>query len=312
MQSIPYHNGPLPSKQLETLQSALLAWYERQRRDLPWRATDDPYAKLVAEVMLQQTQVDRVIPKYREFLGLFPTFEALAEAARAEVIRAWSSLGYNMRAVRLHDIARRVVEEHGGTLPSDPATLRTFKGLGPYTVAALASFAFGRDAAVVDTNVRRVLTRLAGYTERPSPKELDALAQSVLPAGRSPDWNQAMMDLGATVCLPRPRCGACPIEAHCASAPVFKRGDGAIAEQRAAYAAPRQSMFEGSTRYYRGRVVEALRLAPNGLRLSQLRDVVQPEAALTEFAALVEGLRRDGLVEVYAGGDAGAAVVQLP
>ncbi|MDA1188830.1 MAG: A/G-specific adenine glycosylase [Chloroflexi bacterium] len=264
--------------------------------------------------MLQQTQVDRVIPKYRDFLERFPSFEALAEAPRADVIRAWSGLGYNTRAVRLHDIAQRVVAEHNGQLPSDSETLRTFKGLGSYTVAALASFAFGQDAAVVDTNVRRVLTRLFGHAERPTPRQLDGLAHSLLPSGKSPDWNQAMMDLGATICVSKPRCDACPIESHCASAPRFKQTSDAIAEQRAAYAPPKQPAFEGSTRYYRGRIVEALRLAPNGLTLDQLHDLVHPDADFAEFLPLAESLEKDGLLDIFKHpkGSIGASTVQLP
>ncbi len=185
---------------LQAVQARLVGWYRQHSRPLPWRQTADPFAILVSELMLQQTQVSRVLPKYLEFLERFPTFDALALAGLAEVIRAWAPLGYNLRAVRLHEIARQVVER-GGELPRDPLALQQLRGLGRYTAAAVACFAFGQPVAVLDTNVRRVLARV--FLAEPEPRQVPQarlwkLAEAVLPVEHSYDWNQALMDLGAT------------------------------------------------------------------------------------------------------------------
>lgn len=207
------------------LHAALLDWYARHRRDLPWRRTRDPYAILLSEVMLQQTQVHRVIPKYHEFLARFPTFCALASTPLAEVIRRWAPLGYNRRAVRLHRIARAVVERYDGALPSDPQTLLALEGIGPYTAAAVACFAFGHDVPVLDTNVRRVLSRVLYGPEPPPPADLRQTAQAILPAGRAPDWNQALMDLGATAASPAsPTAPSAPSSASAAPPPSGQAG----------------------------------------------------------------------------------------
>lgn len=204
----------------------LLAWYATQgRAHLPWRHTRDPYAVLVSEVMLQQTQVERVLPKYQEFLGRFPTLESLAAAPTAEVIKAWASLGYNMRAVRLQQIARQAVERYGGTLPGTLEGLMALKGIGRYTAGAVACFAFGLHVATVDTNIRRVLWRVFRGIEPGSwpsgeraQREALALAEWALPPDNAYDWQQALMDLGATVCVSRrPLCEGCPLTTACAA-----------------------------------------------------------------------------------------------
>jgi A/G-specific adenine glycosylase len=212
----------------------LLAWYGQHGRELPWRTTRDPYAILVSEVMLQQTQVSRVVPRYERWLERWPTAEALAAADLAEVIRAWAGLGYNRRAVRLHRCAA-IVTERGG-FPSDPAQLERLPGIGPYTAAAVACFAFGVQVAAPDTNARRVLSRSLG----------DANAKP--PPGRAYEWNQALFDLGSTVCIARrPRCHLCPLSDGCPS--------------RGMTFAPlrRQSAFEGSFRQRRSRLLKRLR-----------------------------------------------------
>jgi A/G-specific adenine glycosylase len=196
----------------------LLAWYRRHGRNLPWRHTGDPYHILVSEIMLQQTQVDRVRPKYEEWLARFPTLEALAAAPEDDVTRAWYPLGYNIRPRRLQSIAREAVTRYGGRLPDDEATLRSFKGIGAYTAGAVLSFAFGRRAAILDTNVARVLSRvfLGAGDHKPKARHLWALSRAVLPHRHVFDFNQALMDLGATVCTARkPRCGACPLAKQC-------------------------------------------------------------------------------------------------
>ncbi|MGE5334992.1 MAG: A/G-specific adenine glycosylase [Nitrososphaerota archaeon] len=208
---------------------ALLAWYAAEgRSELPWRHTRDPYAVLVSEVMLQQTQVERVLPKYRAFLERFPTLADLAAAPVAEVIRAWAGLGYNMRAIRLHEIARQAVERYGGALPGSLDALLGLKGIGRYTAGAVACFAFGLPVATVDTNIRRVLWRVFRGIEPATwpadttfQRQMLALAEWALPRDTPDaayDWQQALMDLGATVCLARrPLCERCPLTACCAA-----------------------------------------------------------------------------------------------
>ena len=213
---------------LTTLRRRVLGWYRQHGRDLPWRASDDPYHSMVAEFMLQQTGVGRVLPVYASFLERFPTLEALADAPVSDVIRAWSGMGYNRRAINLQRAARVIVEEHGGMVPRDPRVLETLPGIGRYTAAAIACFAFRRPVTVVDTNIRRVLGRmLIGH------KDVDAetgwaLAEAAVPkdGGRASSWHQALMDLGATVCSARrPRCDECPVNDLCAARPLFDGGD---------------------------------------------------------------------------------------
>lgn len=202
----------------------LLRWYRQNGRALPWRTTRDPYHILVSEIMLQQTQVDRVVPKYEEWLARFPTLEALAAAPEEEVRRAWVPLGYNIRPLRLQAIAREAVARYGGTLPADEATLRSFKGIGPYTAGAVLSFAFGRRAPIVDTNVARLLLRVfvgRGHPRAPRVQRyLWALSEALLPRRGVFDFNQALMDFGAVVCVARkPRCLLCPMREFCRAYP---------------------------------------------------------------------------------------------
>jgi A/G-specific adenine glycosylase len=199
----------------------ILHWYAASARDLPWRRTRDPYAVLVSETMLQQTRVDTVIPYYERFIRELPTVAALAEAPEERVLALWSGLGYYRRARMLHAAAKRVVELHGGIIPAEIGALRGLAGVGAYTAGAVASIAFGRRAALVDGNVARVLARLFAVEEDvKSPRgaaHVWALAESLVPADRDPgQWNQALMELGATVCRPRdPECGRCPAAGAC-------------------------------------------------------------------------------------------------
>ncbi|MEZ5175116.1 MAG: A/G-specific adenine glycosylase [Acidimicrobiia bacterium] len=222
-----------------TRNADLLAWYAQHGRSLPWRTTNDPYPVVVSEVMLQQTQVSRAIPRYERWLARWPTEHDLAEATNTEVLRAWSGLGYNSRAIRLRDTAA-IVSRDGW--PTSPDGLRDLPGIGPYTANAVASICFGWTVPAVDTNLRRVLTRWLG-TILDGP-ELDAYANRIVatPAG---DWNQAIMDLGATICLPSdPRCELCPVAGDCADPSIRPR-------------VPAQSPFEGSHRQLRGALVKA-------------------------------------------------------
>jgi A/G-specific adenine glycosylase len=198
----------------------LLTWYRAHGRDLPWRRTRDPYRVLVSEIMLQQTQVDRVLPKYDEWLGRFPTFEALAEAPVGDAVKTWYPLGYNIRPRRLHAIARESVARYGGQLPDDETTLRSFKGIGAYTAGAVRSFAFGQRAAILDTNVARVLFRVfvarGNHKAHATRRRLWDISRTVLPYRHVYDFNQALMDFGATLCSARaPQCPTCPMATRC-------------------------------------------------------------------------------------------------
>ncbi|HEV3002489.1 MAG TPA: A/G-specific adenine glycosylase [Solirubrobacteraceae bacterium] len=239
---------------------ALLRWYAREARDLPWRRTRDPYRILVSEVMLQQTQVARVVPRYEAWVARWPTAEALAAAPLGDVLREWVGLGYNRRAVRLHEAARHVAA-HGWPAPE---RLEELPGVGPYTAAAVGSFAFGRQVVALDVNAKRVFAR-AGALEPPP--------------GQAAAFNQATMELGARVCTARrPRCGECPLSAGCPS-----RGAVAAPAPRARAARPR---FEDTDRYVRGRIVAALAAG------EPLPAAIAPERVDRAVAAL----ERDGLV----------------
>ena len=207
-------------KRTKDIQERLLAWYAIEARDLPWRNTRDPYAILVSEIMLQQTRVETVLGYYDRFLGRFPTFDALAASSLDDVLKSWEGLGYYRRARNLRRAAQIVVDEHGGQLPLTVSKLRSLPGIGPYTAGAIASIAFNLDEPVLDGNVVRVLARLRRISGDPSRaatrKRLLREAQSLLPRSQASHFNQALMDLGARVCLPRsPRCHACPVVNEC-------------------------------------------------------------------------------------------------
>ena len=284
----------------------LLAWYARHgRARLPWRTTRDPYRIVVSEFMLQQTQVERVIPLYAAFLERFPTFAELAVADAADVIRAWRGLGYNSRALRLHALARAVVELHGGALPAEHDALRSLPGIGPYTAAAVRAFAFERDDAALDVNLRRVIHRVLygfEYPSRATARELDARAAEAVPRGRAHDWNSSLMDLGATVCTARaPKCLVCPLRDACAAAPIDRAALDA-ARRSAARRSPQNALpFERTTRFLCGRIIDCLRDVPRRetISVARLREslaTVVPADRLDEIPSVVDMLARDGIV----------------
>ena len=209
----------LDRARLVRFQRALLRWYAHHGRDLPWRRTRDPYAVLVSEIMLQQTQVGRVLEYYPRFLARYPTIEDLAAATPSAVRETWEGLGYYRRAVNLRRSAQLVAERHGGRLPTDLAALRRLPGIGRYTAGAVAAFAFGQDAPILDTNAARVLSRVFGPGKQQGrPRRLWALAETAIPPGRGYAFNQAIMDLGAMVCRARrPTCPVCPVRTVCRS-----------------------------------------------------------------------------------------------
>jgi A/G-specific adenine glycosylase len=271
--------------------AALLDWSVGTRRDLPWRRTRDPWLVLISELMLQQTQVVRVEPRFEEFCDRFPTPAAAAQAEVAEVVRRWAGLGYNRRAVNLHRAAVAIVERHGGTVPDDLDALLALPGIGPYTARAVLAFAYERDVGVVDTNAARVLARVHGTTL--GGREVQRLADAAVPVGGGWAWNQAMLDLGATVCTSRaPACDRCPVVGDCAwwqsGCPEPDPARGSAGTTRG------QSRFEGSDRQGRGRLVAALRelgrLAPHDVAgAAGWPD--DPDRAVAAMASLV----RDGL-----------------
>ena len=277
------------------LQDALSEWAEGARRDLPWRRTRDPWAVLVSEVMLQQTQVPRVAARFGPFLDRFPTPAACAAAPVADVVRAWAGRGYNRRAVGLHRAATAVVDRHGGVVPARLGELQALPGLGPYTARAVLAFAYEADVGVVEVNSARVLARaMAGRALGRA--EAQALADAMVPPGDGWAWNQAMLDLGATVCTKvAPDCDRCPVGTCCAWAVAGRPPpDPAVGS---AGTGSRQSTFAGSDRQGRGRLVDALRLGPVALAgvAAAAGWPDQPERARRAAAGLVA----DGLaVEV--------------
>ncbi len=270
----------------------LHAWYRaRGRHDLPWRLTRDPYAVLVSEVMLQQTQVERVIPHYHRWLARWPGVGDLADASPADVIREWAGLGYNRRALYLHGAAVAVVERHGGTFPHDLAALRGFPGIGPYTAAAVASFAFDQPVPVADTNIARVVARarlgMATYRDAPA-GAIARAARDLLPARGVRDHSLALMDLGALTCRTRdPLCNECPIRQHCA----WLANGRPAQRQTAPRTTPR---FESTARYARGRIIAALRQHPSLDEATLATHLPAPHRA--KLDTYLAALARDGLL----------------
>ena len=275
------------------IRAALLAWYRPRPHDYPWRsARPDPYAVLVSEVMLQQTQAARVAPAYVSFLARFPDVRALSSAGRAELLRAWGGLGYPRRALALREAARAIVRGHGGRVPSDVDELRALPGIGPYTAGAVASIAFGSPVAAVDTNVRRVTARLLHGLEPDDipARRIGADAGAMVDPAAPGEWNQALMDLGRFVCRPVPRCAACPLAFTCR----FPREARAARPPRG-----RQERFEGSMRQARGLVLASLR-DRGAATLEELEE--RTGMTIERTSAAASALARDGIVTLVEGG----------
>ncbi|HTQ03309.1 MAG TPA: A/G-specific adenine glycosylase [Polyangiaceae bacterium] len=295
------HGGPGPVPDFET---RLLAWYDRNRRELPWRDTHDPYAVWVSEVMLQQTQVATVLRYFGSWMRRFPTVRALARAPEADVLHAWQGLGYYSRARRLHEGARVVVERHAGELPRAHAELLALPGIGAYSAGAIASIAFGAREPLVDGNVIRVLARRFGLrgdpNKLPLKRALWRLAGELVPARRPGDFNQALMELGATVCTPRaPKCDACPLRAACVA-----RRDGLV--ERLPELPPRAKATRvrvAAALVRDGDAVHVVRLAPEAPRWAGLWTFPHAEVGAGETpAAAARRAARDALgVDVRVG-----------
>ncbi len=286
----------LPDGELSAIRDGLIDWYEADHREYPWRETDDPYEILVSEVMSQQTQLDRVMEAWEDFLEQWPTAADLAAADRADVVGFWSdhSLGYNNRAKYLHEAAAQVESEFDGEFPETPAALQELMGVGPYTANAVASFAFNNGDAVVDTNVKRVLYRAFGLPDDDS--AFEAGAAELMPAGRSRVWNNAIMELGGVACQKTPRCdeAGCPWREWCQA---YATGDFTAPD------VPTQSAFEGSRRQFRGRIIRTLgeydELEADTLG-HRIRVDYTPDGEFGRewLEGLLSDLRDDGLVEI--------------
>jgi A/G-specific adenine glycosylase len=275
--------------------AAILRWYAAHARDLPWRRPDaGPWAVLVSEIMLQQTPVSRVLPAYAAWLERWPTPSALAAAAPADAVRQWGRLGYPRRALRLHASARAITERHGGVVPGSLAELRALPGVGSYTAAAVAAFAFGQRHAVLDTNVRRVLARLVRGDPLPPPSPTAAevrLAESLLPAepGLAPRWSVAVMELGALICTAdRPNCPDCPVVSECAWHRAGRPADDPHQARR------RSQGYAGTDRQCRGRLLAVLRESDGPVPVAVLDTAWADDA---QRARALASLVADGLAE---------------
>lgn len=278
---------------------SILAWYAETARPLAFRSSADPYAVLVSELMAQQTQAERAAAAWTAWIARWPTPGALAAAPTADVLRAWAGLGYNRRALALHRAAKAIVADHGGLVPGDVAALEALPGVGPYTARAVAAIAFGRPVGAVDTNVRRVLGRIAaGGAEALSPRALQSLADAVVPDGRAAAWTHALMDVGARLCAPRrPRCEPCPARAWCRHA----AGERTPEEGSGSRRRPAPPAFRSTRRWLRGRVLERARAAEGEAWVVYAEAIGSHAPGAVREAVL--DLAREGLLEAREAGD---------
>lgn len=300
---------PSASWKILSVQHALMRWFRVHQRDLPWRHTKQPYKILVSEIMLQQTQVDRVIPKYRAFLKRFPTVQALARATPRDVLLAWEGMGYNRRALYLRHAAQEIVAKHNGKVPGDPAVLQTLPGIGAYTAAAVATFSSGVPHALADVNVRRVVGRvMLGVSKQPWNEsrlwraiEQTTPRQNIL-GMESVWWGHAVMDFGALVCKAKPRCDTCPLQRQCEAYPYFervraqegKRARGSVLSR--ARTLSRSDARPVPDRIYRGKILQLIRERdPRPLSLRAVSSVLT-DISPAHLRRLIRGLQSDGLL----------------
>jgi A/G-specific adenine glycosylase len=290
------------------LRDTLLAWYDLTGRALAFRSTADPYAVLVSELMAQQTQARRAADAWIAWMRRWPTVADLAAASVADVLRAWAGLGYNRRAVNLHRAAQVIVARHVGVVPSTVAGLESLPGVGPYTARAVAAIAFRAPVGAVDTNVRRVLGRIAaGGPDAYTAADMQSLADAVIPRDRPDAWTHALMDLGARLCRPaRPQCADCPVIAWCSYAMGERPSPGTTTHARKRRPEP---AFPSTRRWLRGRILDLARSARDDEWVAYPDAIGQhPEAAVRES---VMALAREGLLEVRPG-SGGTPDARLP
>jgi len=256
----------IPRRQKKRFRLKILNWYKKNKRDLPWRTTTDPYKVLVSEIMLQQTQVDRVIPKYIAWIKKFPDFKSLAKSSLKDVLHYWSGLGYNSRALRLQKLAKDIVNNHKGKLPRNEDILLKLPGIGPYTSRSVLIFAHNKNIGTVDTNIRRIFIHEFNLDEKISDKQLMDLSYEVVPENKSRDWHNALMDYGATYLTSR-KTGIKPKTT--------------------------QPKFKGSKRMYRGMILKLLLQAPK--TKNQLQKECQKEKTFIE--SIINQLKQEGLVK---------------
>lgn len=276
----------ISEKKIKAFHEKIFSWWRENRRDLPWRHTSDPYKIFVSEVMLQQTQVSRVLPVYQEFLKDFPTAKALAAAPTSDVLKAWKGMGYNRRALFLKKASEMIVEKFHGTFPLDETILRTLPGVGQYTARAILVFAFRKDVALIDTNIRQIITHFFFRDEPRKEKDIESLAQSLVPPGKSWEWHQALMDYGA-LALAR-------------DTKQIKRnyyGQKTISNKHVSISNQRKLPFRESDRFFRGRIMDALREKSYSEKALKAY-MVESYGKDTEFIdRIMKGLEKDGLIK---------------
>lgn len=293
------------TKSVEQLfSSRLLQWYAINKRSLPWRDFPrDPYKILVCELMLQQTQVSRVLPKYKDFIQKWPTFKKLAAAPQADVVIAWSGLGYNRRARYLWETANIITHQYGGKFPTDPEKIQELPGIGPYTARAVRVFGLGEQTYMVDVNIRRILSRVLVGIESASPAEVDAIAARVIPQNRSDAWHQGLMDFGSAVCSSSPHCDVCPLVDICvANREAIVAGCDSYAVYLQANPVRRKGKslpFRKTNRYFRGRIIEYVR--SGGVPMAELRTYIVFTCQLKDvvrFGMIIEDLMKEKLIRI--------------
>lgn len=286
---------PLSPQRLGAIRKRLLEWYEENEQPFPWRTARDPYAAMVAGVCAQQTQMSRVLEIYDRWMNEFPTIQDLAEASSADAIRVWGRAGYPRRAVYLHRTARVVCNKHGGRLPNERAMLEGLPGIGPFTAAIILNFGYGIDAAAVDTNITRVLGRVLFGDLQPAldtpARDIRWASERLLTSGQASRWNPALMDFGASICTPHPKCGSCPLARLCDASAKFNAGATASAVRS-------QTVFAGSQREIRGMIMSLLRETDGARTRGQiLADVASRSGAKRSRIKLAEqSLIKDGLI----------------